>query len=110
MLIREFISQSNKNQIISNFIPYTNPYIVISWKIPSTIMTDMREIRSEIEWSGTVNLNYPTELESNAPYRVSADTSFTIKGWLFPAKGATDGKNIFYVNTNISPVTGFEYI
>ena len=102
--------QTDMDQIISNFIPYTNPYIVISWKVPSTFVSQVTEIRTEVNWSGTMALDYPTELSPDQPARVTADTTFTIKGWLFPEKSMDDGQNILYVNTNLTPVTGFEYI
>ena len=102
--------QTDMDQILSNFIPYSNPYIIISWPVPSAISGELREIRSEVLWSGNVSLTYLTELNATDRYRVTADTSFTIKGWLFPYKKQGDGPNIFYVETNFTPMTGFEYI
>lgn len=102
--------QTDMDQILSNFIPYTNPYIIISWPIPSVFTSELTEIRTEVLWSGDMSLDYPTELDSSQPARVTADTSFTIKGWLFPEKTMDDGKNILYINSNFTPVTGFEYI
>lgn len=76
--------QADMDQILTNFIPYCDPYIVISWKLPGLTKSQLPfEIRTEILWSGNVNLNYPTELNGNQAFRVSADTSFTIKGWMF---------------------------
>jgi len=102
--------QTDMDQILSNFIPYANPYIIISWPVPTEISSELREIRSEVLWSGDVSLEYPTELAPTDPYRVTADTSFTIKGWLFPAKTQSDSPNIFYVETNFTPISGFDYI
>ena len=102
--------QTDMDQILSNFIPYTNPYVILSWPIPAEISGELKEIRSEVLWSGDVSLTYPTELQATDPYRVTADTSFTIKGWLFPAKKQGDGPNIFYVETNFTPISGFDYI
>lgn len=102
--------QTDMDQILSNFIPYNNPYIIISWKVPADISPHLKEIRSEVLWSGNVSLDYPTDLQPTAPYRLTADTSFTIKGWLFPEKTKTEGPRIFYVDTNITPVTGLGYI
>lgn len=100
------------DQILSNFIPYNNPYVILSWPLPDEFSTTIKEIRSEVLWSGSVSLTYPDELQPNQPARVSADTSFTIKGWLFPAHkpGDITTRNILYVNTHITPVTGFQYI
>ncbi len=79
--------QSDMDQILSNFIPYCDPYIIVSWKLPDNNYFKKQnlpyEIRSEVLWSGTVNLAYPNDLGPSQPFRVSADTGFTIKGWLF---------------------------
>lgn len=92
--------QSDMDQIISNFVPYTNPYIIISWKLPVEFAHIVQEIRSEVLWSDQINLTYPTEIQSNSPYRVAADTSFTIKGWLF-RKNVTPVKTIFTIDTTM---------
>lgn len=91
--------QSDMDQILSNFIPYNNPYIIISWKVPASFASIAQEIRSEVLWNENIGLNYPTELTPDSPYRVSADTSFTIKGWLF-RKHTTPVKTIFEIGTN----------
>ena len=92
--------QSDMDQILSNFIPYNNPYIIISWKVPASFASIAQEIRSEVLWNENIGLNYPTELTPDSPYRVSADTSFTIKGWLF-RKHTTPVKTIFEIGTNL---------
>lgn len=90
--------QTDMDQIISNFVPYSNPYIIISWAIPSGFnLTSNYEIRSEILWNGSINLGYPTELNSSGKYRITGDTSFTIKGWLFPAAPTSQTDNIFRI-------------
>ena len=66
-----------------------------------------QEIRTEVAWSETVSLNYPTDLPAETPFRVTADTTFTIKGWLFP-KDKDPAGNIFTIDTNFIPVSGFE--
>lgn len=88
--------QSDMDQIISNFVPYCDPYIIISWKLPSAQGKEY-EIRTEILWSGTINLNYPTELNGNQSFRVFAETSFTIKGWLFKSKDLNENYKKIYV-------------
>tara|TARA_R100001463_G_scaffold70897_1_gene124644 strand:+ start:574 stop:1398 length:825 start_codon:yes stop_codon:yes gene_type:complete len=85
-------------QIISNFAPYTNPYIVIAWKEP-TETGDTIEIRTEVDWSKNISLNQPTDLSPNDKFRVVADTSFTIKGWLFRDKN-TGGTPIYFIEQN----------
>jgi hypothetical protein len=76
--------QSDMDQIITNFVPYCDPYIIISWKIPALDKSKVDyEIRTEVLWSGDINMQYPTDLQGNQPFRVVADTTFTIKGWMF---------------------------
>lgn len=99
--------QTDMDQLLSNFIPYSNPYIIISWKIPEAFVQIPQEIRTEVAWSETVSLNYPTDLPAETPFRVTADTTFTIKGWLFP-KDKDPAGNIFTIDTNFIPVSGFE--
>ena len=86
--------QADMDQILSNFIPYCDPYIVISWRLP---FANNFELRSEVLWSGQINLTYPDNLASNAPYRLVADTSFIIKGWIFKDQQEPIGK-IYTIN------------
>jgi len=94
--------QSDMDQILSNFVPYNDPYIILSWKVPDAAELSLpQEIRSEVLWSGDVRLSYPEDLGANDKYRLVADTSFTIKGWLFKdlTKDNT-AQNIFFINSN----------
>ena len=76
--------QSDLDQILTNFIPYCDPYIIISWKLPSVANTAQPyEIRTEVLWNGNVNVQYPIELNPSQSFRITAETGFTIKGWLF---------------------------
>tara|TARA_R110000751_G_scaffold31511_2_gene80197 strand:+ start:58 stop:690 length:633 start_codon:yes stop_codon:yes gene_type:complete len=102
--------QTDMDQILSNFVAYSNPYIVISWKVPSQFTNETVELRSEVLWGGEISLDYPTDLEQNTTARITADTSFTIKGWIYPYSSTLSGSNIYVVNTNFTPVTGFDYI
>ncbi len=100
--------QTDMDQIISNFVPYNNPYIILSWKIPEAFVEIPQEIRTEVLWSQSINMTYPTDIDSSTPFRVAADTTFTIKGWLFPqAQGPIN--NIFVIDANFIPVTGFGF-
>ena len=105
--------QSDMDQIITNFAPYTNPYIILSWKIPQGPRSKdpfidenapIQELRSEVLWNGTINMDYPKDLSANAPYRVAADTGFTIKGWLFTKPPAEKVGTIFDIETNFVTV------
>ncbi len=92
--------QTDMDQIISNFVPFCNPYVIISWKVPEDFNLSVdQEIRSEVLWNGDVGLSYPTELNGSQKARVTADTSFTIKGWLFKDTDDPVG-NIFFIDQN----------
>ncbi|CAB5226449.1 tail sheath stabilizer and completion protein [uncultured Caudovirales phage] len=95
--------QSDMDQILSNFIPYNNPYIILSWKVPEDLSMSgfavPQEIRSEVLWCGSVNMSYPTDIAATDKYKITGDTSFTIKGWLFLAERDPVG-NIFYIKEN----------
>jgi hypothetical protein len=74
------------DQIVSNIIPYCNPYFIISWKIPEEFGMDFDdELRSEVSWSGSFDYENPIDISAQDKYRIVANTSFTIKGWIFPA-------------------------
>ena len=100
--------QNDMEQIISNFVPYCDPYIVISWKLPSLTASRIPyEIRSEVLWSGNLNMQYPIELGPTQPFRVTADTSFTIKGWLFK-KMDEYYKKIYTINSDFHDMSCLE--
>ena len=105
--------QTDMDQILSNFIPFANPYVVISWKLPKAFKLSVdQEIRSEVLWDGNVGLNYPTELNASSKARITADTNFTIKGWLFKDEQDPVG-NIYYVDQNFyaqNLITDYESI
>ena len=93
--------QSDLEQIISNFVPYSNPYIVISWKTPESFkINNIEEIRSEVLWDGSIQIEYPTDIESSTKPRFSGNTTFIIKGWLFPAAEEDYYNNIYFVNNH----------
>ena len=101
--------QTDMDQILSNFVPFCNPYVIISWKVPDKFNLSVdQEIRSEVLWTGDVNMDYPTDLNSSQKARVTADTSFTIKGWLFKDTDNPAG-NIFYIDTEFYNETQLEY-
>ena len=95
--------QEDFDQIVTNFVPYFDPYIIISWRTPS--MPD-HEIRSQVVWSGNVTATYPYDINSTNVARVEGTTSFTFKGWLFKSKPASPESIIFNINSNFSTETG----
>ena len=109
--------QQDMDQIITNFAPYCNPYIILSWKIPQgdkyfdpIIDKDapIQELRSEVLWNGAINLDYPKELDGKTPWRVSASTGFTIKGWLFTKPPANGIGTVFDIESNFVAVTSID--
>ena len=89
-------------QILSNFIPYANPYIVLAWREPAkNPNAEPIEIRTEVLWSTQINMNNPTETTYSEKFRCVADTSFTIKGWMFRNKNE-DSAPIYFVDYNLT--------
>ena len=95
--------QEDYDQIVTNFVPYFDPYIIISWRTPS--MPDY-EIRSQVVWSGNITATYPYDINSAQVARVEGTTSFTFKGWLFKSKPSGPEATIFTINSNFSTETG----
>ena len=92
------------DQIVSNFVPYNNPYIILTWKVPEEYGAEYdQEIRSEVLWSGNLNYSTPTDTTFSEKFRITVDTSFTIKGWLFPEEKDTVG-NIYKIDNNFIAV------
>ena len=98
--------QTDMDQIMSNFIPFCNPYIILSWKVPDEYkLPYMEEIRSEVLWNGIVNVEYPKDINGNQKYFVIGNTSFTIKGWIFPSVD-NPVNNIFFIDNYFTDVRG----
>ena len=92
------------DQIVSNFAPYNNPYIILSWPVPKDFGFEYdQEIRSEVLWSGELAYNTPTDTTYSDKFRITVDTTFTIKGWLFPEQKDTQG-TIYKVDSNFIAV------
>jgi len=98
------------DQIVSNFIPWCNPYFIISWKIPEEFGMDfIDELRSEVSWSGSIDYEEPIDVDKSEKHRVIANTSFTIKGWIFPSMETPEAP-IYTIKSNFVPVsTGEEF-
>lgn len=96
--------QTDMDQILSNFVPYSNPYIVISWPMPEVFgLPNTQEIRSPVIWSGDISMEYPINLTGADKERIIADTSFTIKGWLFKEQTSASAI-IYYITENFTAV------
>lgn len=98
--------QSDMDQILSNFVPFNNPYIILSWTVPKAFSLNYtQEIRTEVLWNGTINLEYPTDINGQQKAQIIANTGFTIKGWLFPDP-QDPVKNIFRIDVSMTAVSG----
>jgi hypothetical protein len=92
------------DQIVSNFIPWCNPYFIISWRVPEEFgMNFIDELRTEVSWSGTVEYEHPTNIEHSDKYKIVGNTSFNVKGWIFPAFEAPQAP-IYVIDTNFITV------
>jgi hypothetical protein len=98
--------QSDLDQILSNFVPYSNPYLIISWKVPDAFnMNNVKEIRSEVLWDGNISLEYPVDVTASDKFKFIGKTNFTIKGWLFPEAPQDYAKNIYFIDANFRTST-----
>lgn len=102
--------QLDIDQILTNFIPYCDPYVVVSTKWPDPIPWNDFEIRSHIIWNEDVNFQYPIDITNTAPYRIIADTSFKIETWMFKNSPNPAGP-IYYIDhsfTSMKDLDTFE--
>jgi T4-like virus Myoviridae tail sheath stabiliser len=93
--------QTDMDQILSNFVPWSDPYFIISW---TNQAMPGNEIRTEVLWDGNLRLKYPFDINNNQPTQVTCDTSFTIKGWLFKSESSPAGR-IFKIDSNFYTVS-----
>jgi len=97
--------QSDMDQVLSNFIPFNNPYIILSWTTPKIFnLPYTQEIRTEVLWNGNINFEYPTDINGQQKALIVANTGFTIKGWLFPDP-QDPVKNIFRIDVSMTAVS-----
>jgi hypothetical protein len=94
--------QQDMDQILSNILPYCDPYFVISWRTESV---PNQEIRSTVVWNGQANVTYPNDLNAGQSARVAADLSFTIKGWLFKTAPDQGDANIYTIISDYSSLS-----
>ena len=89
--------QEDIDQIVQNFSVYSNPYTIISWQEPKS----GRELRTEIFWKGDLSVDYPAKNQTptDPPFRITATSSFTIKGYLF-STSLSNSKPICLINTD----------
>lgn len=82
------VYQTDLEQIITNWVAYFDPYIVVAWKEPYSGY----ELRSKIIWDGNGKITYPDQQTAAMPYRLELNASFTFEGWLFKAEPEEIGR------------------
>ena len=93
------------DQIASNIMSWCNPYFIISWKIPEEFGMDfIDELRTEVTWSGSIDFENPNNITNTDKYKIVGNTSFTIKGWIFPSL-ETPVAPIYVINNNFISVS-----
>jgi hypothetical protein len=98
--------QDDMDQILANFIPYVNPYIIISWKLPDEFAPSIgTELRSEVLWDENISITQPIDMGEGGKYRNIAETTFIIKGWLFKRHPENPIGNIYEVDTKYYPIS-----
>lgn len=72
--------EEDLNQILSNFIPFFRPYIVVSSYHP---YNKLEIIRNKIIWDGNIDNELPEDLDSGAPEEWKATVNFTYQTWFW---------------------------
>ena len=94
---------SDMDQLVTNFVPYFDPYIMLSWKHPMT----GQEIQMKAVWNEQLTYDYPDNLEPNTPWELRVFTSFTLEGWLFKGDQRPIGR-ILNIYSTFTPVQTIE--
>jgi hypothetical protein len=79
--------QEDIDQMVTNWVPFFNPSIYISWPNPS----GNGNIKAPLTWDGDINIEYPVDIDETEPYRIIAEATFVLKMWIYP--GMWDGEN-----------------
>jgi hypothetical protein len=75
--------QSDLDAIISNFIVFFNPDIVIA--TPHPRVPD-KYLKSELVWDSSVSIDYQVEISESDIEMITATSNFTLKFWLYPGE------------------------
>jgi len=95
--------QNDIDQIITNLFANFHPYIIISYTHPEV----NQEVRCMVEWSGNINPTYPVDLGETQDYRIIADSSFTVRGWIYRNTNNHSGK-IYTIPVTFQSVSAIE--
>ena len=94
--------QNDLDQIITCLYTFFHPYIVISYIHPEV----NQEVRCVVQWDGNINIQYPNDIAANVPYRITADSSFKVSGWIYRNYPNVSGK-IYKIDHNFQAVSEF---
>lgn len=95
--------QNDLDQIITCIFNFFHPYIVISYIHPEV----NQEVRCVVQWDGNLNIQYPQDLNATTPYRITADSSFKVSGWIYRNYPNVVGK-IYKIDHNFQSVKDIE--
>lgn len=74
---------SDLYKMASNFIAFTKPYYFISWRLRELKAPFIEELRSQVLWDGSFNIDYPKTPNEDEKWLIHGTAGFTIKGWIF---------------------------
>jgi hypothetical protein len=77
---------SDLEQIVSNFIAIMNPDIYVTWPNPQ----GSGNLKTHIVWDGNIAVQNAEDISKDAPWRVSATTTFVVRTWIFPGREPYD--------------------
>lgn len=95
--------QNDLDQIITCLYTFFHPYIVISYTHPEV----NQEVRCIVQWDGNISIQYPNDIAANIPYRITADSSFKVSGWIYRNYPNIVGK-IYKIDHNFQTVSEFD--
>jgi hypothetical protein len=95
--------QNDLDQIITCLYTFFHPYIVISYIHPEV----QEEVRCVVQWDGNLNLQYPNDITSNVPYRITCDSNFKVAGWIYRNFNNPIGK-IYKIDHTFQTVNVFD--
>lgn len=95
--------QNDLDQIITCLYTFFHPYIVISYIHPEV----NQEVRCIVQWDGNLNFQYPNDIAANLPYRITADSTFKVAGWIYRNYPNVEG-NIYKIDHNFQAVKEIE--
>ena len=95
--------QNDLDQITTCLFTFFHPYITISYIHPEV----EQEVRCVVQWDGNISFQYPNDAAATVPYRISADATFKVSGWIYRNKQNSIGK-IYKIENSFNAVSVFD--